>query len=469
LNEELWNSSRVSDLVTYYLDQSNVPINTLAQMIMKQMKEEGSKLPFNITDFYDTLYMAVDNYNSDDDLNEGWVTSLSDATKDLSPMDKDGFYKVMDNLTCDPSKCPLDQLENEVSELAARYTDGNASPEYEGEDFYNDEYNGGKIYNAILKLYGRDTEISESLNEDYSYNSDYDERIKYLLQDIESKGKMKEFVELLIDPEDDENFINDEGYIEYDIGGSTLYINSKDITDVYSVDDDPQEAMEYLMDDSSIVRFLYDLDLLYEDEDDEEDEDEDAFDDDDKPTSITIPEGTKSIRKGAFKMRRNLISVKIPSSVTSIGKDAFYYCTDLKSINIPDSVTSIGEAAFYFCRNIQSITIPHNVTSIEDHTFSDCKNLKSITIPDNVTSIGDSAFKSTGVTSVVIPHNVTKIDDYAFAFCDKLASVTIPNSVTSIGNNAFWYCDKLTITTTKGSYAEQYAKDNDIAVKYVGE
>lgn len=421
LNEELWNSSRVSDLVTYYLDQSNVPTNTLAQMIMKQMEEEGSKLPFNITDFYDALYMAVDRYNSDideayiyedesikntiwnkqynneldrmeydygdedklhcyifsedddgdwgytvyikngsktlyhtyfsatkidtvkewaenelqkytksndilsedsvsnesstrnnkytwndlynynyqfmyrwrgspnptyaddlleyanlngciylhinpaygnrfgsifickdkssydklvntiennkilsgffeftpltpfnvsnivnilektarftredfesmsktrqkelakrcsdyvtienyygpicrlslgdyylqinDGLNEGWVTSLSDATKDLSPMDKDGFYKVMDNLTCDPSNCPLDQLENEVGEIASRYTDGNASPDYEGEDFYNDEYSGSKIYNAILKLYGRDNGLNES-------------------------------------------------------------------------------------------------------------------------------------------------------------------------------------------------------------------------------------------------------------------------------------------------------------------
>ena len=104
---------------------------------------------------------------SDESLNEGWVTSLSDATKDLSPMDKGGFYKVMDNLTCDPSKCPLDQLENEVAEIAARYTDGNASPEYEGEDFYDDEYSGSKIYNAILKLYGRDdgSNDSKSVNE----------------------------------------------------------------------------------------------------------------------------------------------------------------------------------------------------------------------------------------------------------------------------------------------------------------
>lgn len=74
LEEELWNSSRVTDLVKYYLDRSNVPTNTLAQRIMKQMKEEGSKLPSNTTDFYDTLYRAIDDYNSqfEDDMDEAF-------------------------------------------------------------------------------------------------------------------------------------------------------------------------------------------------------------------------------------------------------------------------------------------------------------------------------------------------------------------------------------------------------------
>ena len=36
LKEELWDSSRVIDLVTYYLDRSNLPINTLANNICKK-------------------------------------------------------------------------------------------------------------------------------------------------------------------------------------------------------------------------------------------------------------------------------------------------------------------------------------------------------------------------------------------------------------------------------------------------
>ena len=64
LTEELWDKSRVTDLVRYYLDRSNIPVNTLANKIRTQMEDEGSKLPFNITDFYDTLYIEIDNYNS---------------------------------------------------------------------------------------------------------------------------------------------------------------------------------------------------------------------------------------------------------------------------------------------------------------------------------------------------------------------------------------------------------------------
>ena len=105
------------------------------------------------------------NGSVDESLDEAWVMSLSDATKDLNDADKNGFYKVMDNITCDPSKCPLDQLENEVGEIAARYTDGNASPEYEGEDFADEEYSGSKIYNAILRLYGRENELTESVSD----------------------------------------------------------------------------------------------------------------------------------------------------------------------------------------------------------------------------------------------------------------------------------------------------------------
>lgn len=71
--------------------------------------------------------------------------------------------------------------------------------------------------------------------------------------------------------------------------------------------------------------------------------------------------------------------------------------------------------------------------------------------------------------NVVIPNTVNTIDGNAFITCDNLKNITIPSSVTKIGDGAFAYCDKLTINCEKGSYAEQYAKKNGIAVKYVNE
>ena len=85
INEELWDKARVIDLVRYYLDRSNVPTNTLADLITKQMKEENSKLPSNITDFYDVLYTAIDSYNEqfEESLTEGIkVATIADYITD---------------------------------------------------------------------------------------------------------------------------------------------------------------------------------------------------------------------------------------------------------------------------------------------------------------------------------------------------------------------------------------------------
>ena len=169
--------------------------------------------------------------------------------------------------------------------------------------------------------------------------------------------------------------------------------------------------------------------------------------------------------------------------VTSIGKLAFCNCVGLTSVTIPDSVTSIGSEAFSGCSGLAdkngfvivkgvlygycgkggAVTIPDSVTSIGNRAFYECTDLTSVTIPDSVMSIGDRAFENCdSLTSVTIPDSVTSIGDTAFAGCSRLTSVTIPDSVTSIGIFAFFGCDNLTIKGKKGSYAETYAKDNDI-------
>lgn len=223
-------------------------------------------------------------------------------------------------------------------------------------------------------------------------------------------------------------------------------------------------------------------------------------------TSIVIPDGITEIADGLFSECIYLTSVTIPDSVTRIGVCPFYYCLELKSVDIPKGVTVIGDSTFYAC-GITSMTLSHNITAIEDWAFcgSDlasitipdsvtsigwmafayCEYLTSIVIPDSVTSMGEEAFYESALTSITlsksitrieketfaksklksitIPDGVTEIGEKAFRRCTDLTSVTIPESVTAISADAFDGCgDELTIYGEPGSYAEAFAKENNL-------
>lgn len=80
-----------------------------------------------------------------------------------------------------------------------------------------------------------------------------------------------------------------------------------------------------------------------------------------------------------------------------------------------------------------------------------------------VSKIGYHAFWSNHtLRSAVIPPSVTEIEALAFMNCSQLSAVSIPGSVKAIGTEAFAGCPNLTIHAPAGSYAEQYAKENNI-------
>ena len=137
---------------------------------------------------------------------------------------------------------------------------------------------------------------------------------------------------------------------------------------------------------------------------------------------------------------RNISRVVIEDGITSIGSYAFSECKSLEEVLIPDSVTQIGSNAFNSCTSLKEVTIPGSVTKIDMSAFRLCTSLEKVTIEEGATSIGD----------------------YAFEYCTSLKKVVIPKSVTKIGYNAFNMCKKMTIYGKAGSYAESYAKQNNI-------
>ena len=189
--------------------------------------------------------------------------------------------------------------------------------------------------------------------------------------------------------------------------------------------------------------------------------------------------------------------------MTKIGASAFFGCSGLTSLEIPSSVTSIGGGAFIGCSGLTSIKveeenlfydsrencnaiiekeydelicgckntiIPLDVARIGGNAFSDCNRLTSIKIPSSVTSIEYGAFSGcSGLTSIEIPSNVTQIKHYAFSGCSRLNSIAIPDSVVVIGQGVFQNVYALTIYCSQGSYAEQYAKDNNFMIRDISE
>ena len=126
--------------------------------------------------------------------------------------------------------------------------------------------------------------------------------------------------------------------------------------------------------------------------------------------------------------------------VHRIGRRCFIRNENITAIDFGKSVKNIGQGAFFKCTGLTNLTIPGNVKVIERGAFRMCTGLKTVTLEEGVEHLGQNCFRAT----------------------ESLEEIRIPNSVTAIENDVFKNSDSVVIICESGSYAETYARENNI-------
>ena len=167
-------------------------------------------------------------------------------------------------------------------------------------------------------------------------------------------------------------------------------------------------------------------------------------------------------------------------TVTEIGKDGFCFLKNIEEVIIPNTVEKISENAFLGDEKLKNITLSESVKEIGDMCFGENTSLIEINLPSSLKVIPVGAFSScSSLEKITIPEGVERIEATAFFACENLKEIHIPSSVTFIQNyseeasSAFGTYStesriiNVTIYAPKGSYAEKYAKQENI--KFVAE
>lgn len=165
-------------------------------------------------------------------------------------------------------------------------------------------------------------------------------------------------------------------------------------------------------------------------------------------TSLTFPEGIRSIGDGVYKDCHLLETITLSSCTASIGRSAFENSKWLRLVSNAGAVSFIGAQAFSGCQSLEHIDLSDELLELGSRCFEHCIDLKDIHISEKLAKIPERAFfRCKSLKKVVVPKSVEVIEAEAFAFCDGLEEIYIPNE-TVLGDRVFAYCDKIKVIRT---------------------
>ena len=213
-----------------------------------------------------------------------------------------------------------------------------------------------------------------------------------------------------------------------------------------------------------------------------------AFKDNDKITSVTIPNSVQRIGNYSFEYCLRLNEVTIGTGVTYIGGDAFYGATAMADVYMnanPETlqwedwgyddfksdlstVCHVANAApwlakfrgririrfrdantvpfkWSFDETTRTLTVSGTEEIPDNQPWSSVRyQIENVVIEEGVWSIGNGAFYGCSkLTSISIPSTMAEIRASAFSYCTSLQSFTWPSSVSSINDDMFYGCTSL--------------------------
>ena len=135
-------------------------------------------------------------------------------------------------------------------------------------------------------------------------------------------------------------------------------------------------------------------------------------------------------------------SYTVPASVTKLEWNSFREVAALTSVTLPNGLKTIEDYVFDNCPNLTTLNLPSSLESIGFSSLCSIK-VSSMVVPENITALnGYFLARCPELTSVELPSTLTQIPPYAFADDPKLKTVTCkaatPPVITS-GKHVFDY------------------------------
>ena len=128
-----------------------------------------------------------------------------------------------------------------------------------------------------------------------------------------------------------------------------------------------------------------------------------------KLESAAIPSTVTYVGAGAFASCFSLKEATF-GSITDIPDKMFYDCNEITSITIPDGIKSIGKSAFYSCEVLNGVDLPEGLEKIDDSAF-DLTKITGLELPASLKYLGDYTIYESEDEVINLPENLTYIGD----------------------------------------------------------